>query len=156
MIKCLLHLDDSQIDPELQDKFEKEYSGILNRIVAGARSYMEKGLQIPRAVREWSDRYRQNMDYYSEFITCFVKSGEGLSCTYEEMFNAYKKFCELEGRKPQSKYVLNKELRKRKFRESRTAAARRWIGVRPKTQDDFIAEDQEAPEGFFEEEELPI
>jgi putative DNA primase/helicase len=59
------HFVDKMLKPELP--------GILNWMIAGAVAYNKTGLKIPDAIKEATNEYKENSDYYKQFITdCVV------------------------------------------------------------------------------------
>lgn len=54
-------------DPEFPAKLQKEYSGILKEMVAGAHDYMQNGLGIPEKVRSTITGQRQDVDPFGAF-----------------------------------------------------------------------------------------
>lgn len=55
-------------DKELPYKLQAEYSGILNRLVAGCLDWQRRGLAPPEAIVASTAAYRGDMDHLAEFL----------------------------------------------------------------------------------------
>ena len=55
-------------DPDLMDKLEGEYSGILNWMIQGCREWQAGGLQVPESITTATDEYRQQQDVIGQWF----------------------------------------------------------------------------------------
>tara|TARA_B100001146_G_scaffold185505_1_gene168789 strand:+ start:4691 stop:7186 length:2496 start_codon:yes stop_codon:yes gene_type:complete len=68
-----LNLTPEQINKDLEEKYiYKELSGILNLLLDGLEDYLENGLQIPKALIDATNKYRDESDLIKQFVrdTC--------------------------------------------------------------------------------------
>lgn len=80
-------------DRQLTDKLKSELSGILNWCVAGWKIYQVKGLEIPAAVANESNAYKQEQDLTAQFLdqTCKVVVGSKIKSS--ELYARFKTWC---------------------------------------------------------------
>lgn len=76
-------------DPELPNKLEKEYPGILNEMLAGAHDYLQNGLSPPEKVRVTVAAQRKEVDTFSAFAADCLASSEGIETGLREIYAAY-------------------------------------------------------------------
>lgn len=80
-------------DRQLTDKLKSELSGILNWCVDGWKIYQVKGLEIPAAVANESNAYKQEQDLTGQFLdqTCKVVVGSKIKSS--ELYARFKTWC---------------------------------------------------------------
>lgn len=72
-----IQIPPAERDPKLGEKLWEERSGILNWLIEGLLDYLERGLQVPQAVSEATQAYREDSDPVGTFLTvCCLVSGE--------------------------------------------------------------------------------
>lgn len=59
---------DSEVDPDLPQKLEKEWAGILNHLVAGVCRYLEQGLVLPEEVMASTAEFKAESDTLGRFL----------------------------------------------------------------------------------------
>jgi putative DNA primase/helicase len=65
-----------QRDPFLKEKLQKEYPGILARLVRGCLDYQQQGLNPPRKVLDATSEYRKDEDVMADFFEdCLISDG---------------------------------------------------------------------------------
>jgi putative DNA primase/helicase len=98
-------------DYTLLEELKKEASGILACLVQGFREYKERGLKPPPAVIQAVEQYRKEEDDVGLFITdcCFL--APNAKAKGEELYDAYKKWCDREGRKLLSGVKFGEQLK---------------------------------------------
>lgn len=81
-------------DKKLDEKLEAELSGILNRVLAGARDWYARGLGNAPAVETATQGYRQDSDILHDFLEAFCDSSDPSFVTPSgELYNAYVSWC---------------------------------------------------------------
>jgi len=72
------NLTPEEIDGDLEEKYiYKEFSGILNMLLDGLEDYLENGLQIPKALIDATNKYRDESDLIKQFVRdCCSKDPE--------------------------------------------------------------------------------
>ncbi len=106
---------DRHFEPEEQDKalkktLRRELPGILNWCLEGLKLYRQEGLQVPQAVKDATEAYREDSDKIGNFIKeCLIKS-DG-NCTAGDAYEAYSKWCSECGAGTESKQHFFAELK---------------------------------------------
>jgi putative DNA primase/helicase len=88
---------DPKADPKLESKLLEELPGILAFCVRGCLQWQKRGLKPPKTVVTATEEYRQESDPLGQFIDACCTVGAGLSATFQELYNAYKKWAEAQG-----------------------------------------------------------
>jgi putative DNA primase/helicase len=89
-----------EIDPNLVEDLKKEASGILAWLVQGFKEWREKGLRPPPTVLQAVEQYREEEDVVGLFISDCCVIAPGAKAKGQELYDAYKNWCDREGRKP--------------------------------------------------------
>lgn len=104
-----------------------EAEGILRWIAKGAMKWYQMGLGLPRAVKEASERYRQESDLLSEFLDQRCDVGPGISSAAADLWREYRDWCEVNGERPATRTVFSQKLQSRGFQKVRFGKERTWI-----------------------------
>lgn len=120
-----------RIDPTLLDKLKLEASGILNLLVAGARSWYETRHTNPSAaVREASDDYRDSQDLLAEFLE--QEQGEPDDrVARSDLFLRYKLWSANLGEHQISATAFYRILEERGFKAAKVGGVRSFYGFKP-------------------------
>jgi putative DNA primase/helicase len=81
---------------EVLAEFDQERSGILNWLLGGLLDYLTGGLQVPQAVLDATESYREDMDPVGAFVSACVTvfdKGSGREVRARAMYEAYQAFC---------------------------------------------------------------
>lgn len=92
LVEFLARFDDSNNDPDLLGTLLGELEGIASWCVRGCLAWQKQGLgDLPTAIKQATESYRQEMDTLGEFLTeCTYEGGEvKASALYEQ----YKSWC---------------------------------------------------------------
>lgn len=81
-------------DEHLKGKLIHELPGILNWCLEGARSLQERGLVIPKRIREASDEYRAEMDKVQEFLNDCCIIAPGATTPLKDMYDRYQEWAQ--------------------------------------------------------------
>lgn len=130
-------------DADLARKLQAEAAGILTWSVAGTQEWRQHGLGFPKAVREATDEYRAGEDTIASFVDdCCVK-GADLYITVEDLFSAWRGWCEANNETLGTKTAFGKALSHAQYEAARKYGKRVWIGLGlangPLTRDTFNA-----------------
>lgn len=90
-------------DPDLLSKLttSEELSGLLNRVLPALRTLADRGqLANPESVQEAHRDYRITLDTVSAFIDDECDLHPDAFTSRKQLYNAYRHWCEDEGRKP--------------------------------------------------------
>lgn len=106
---------------------------ILKWAVEGFLLWQAEGLQIPEAVVQATEAYRQSCDYLSDFFTevCDVTNPMAWMST-ANLFNAYRMYCENnEIRHTMNMISFSRKLESRGFKQQKQGGIRGWQGICP-------------------------
>jgi putative DNA primase/helicase len=100
-------------DPKLKEKLLSESSGILAWIVRGFLEWQKKGLNAPDIVNLATKKYHEDEDTLGQFIKecCVLSTDVKIQST--PLFNAYKKWCEVNGYQPLNQVNFGKRMFKK-------------------------------------------
>jgi phage/plasmid-associated DNA primase len=87
-------------DPALQGKLLAELPGVLAWIVAGARLYIEEGLDPPDTVETATKTYRDEEDVVGRFIADRCDVGGTYWTAASDLYQAWKDWCITNGEDP--------------------------------------------------------
>jgi len=101
------------IDSNLLEDLKKEAPGILAWLVQGFREYEVNGLSPPPAVLQAVEQYKEEEDVVGLFISdcCVIAPNE--KAKGQELYDAYKNWCDREGRKPIWQVKFGEQLKSR-------------------------------------------
>lgn len=85
----------SNRDPQLDEKLDRELSGILTWAVNASMEWQKFGLTLPEAVRAASTRYELDEDPLSEFIEKHLRL-DGNGFPLSQAYSVYKDWCRTE------------------------------------------------------------
>jgi len=129
-IPFLAKFQGADVDPELEQKLAEEYSGILNWLLSGARSFANDGLGTCDAVDELEEKMRKEADSVLAWVTaCCVKAVDAIlasSAAYESYADFMRRF----GRKPLNQPAFNKSLNDKEISHRKTKVGNIFGGLR--------------------------
>lgn len=86
---------------DVMREFREELPGILNWMIEGYRLLQKEDLDMPDAVKQATDEYRQESDSLQAFLDeCTIEAGKTFSVTLKELWGKYYKWCEENGERP--------------------------------------------------------
>lgn len=130
LIPFLVTIPEHLRDTDLGSKLRSECAGLLAWMIEGWKKYQVNGLPIPRAVEAATAEYRSASDKIGMFLAEYCRVGPQFSCTTEQLYKAYERWCMAENERPVSKNRLTQLLLERGgFSQTRTKIARGWQGV---------------------------
>lgn len=88
----------------------EELSGILNRLLAGARDYRERGLSRPPAIRRAIEEVRYRTDNVRLFLEEATDRQADAACSLAAFHGAYKKWCIANGLEALDKVAFRERL----------------------------------------------
>jgi putative DNA primase/helicase len=97
-------------DLDLPIKLEAELSGILNWALRGCLSWQAIGLQPPAKVQAATDAYREEMDVFGPFIRECCVIHRLAEVRANDLWTAYRSWCEENGLKEQTQTKFGKYL----------------------------------------------
>ncbi len=133
LIPFTVTIPESERDHRLSDRLRAELPGILTWAVAGCLEWQRDGLRPPAAVLAATSSYRAEQDVLGAFLAdrCVVTPGGWVAS--DQLFAAYKRWCEETGEHPVSQRALGLALGERGFTDTRRGAGearkRGWQGI---------------------------
>jgi putative DNA primase/helicase len=119
-----------EIDRELLSKLKRELAGIFAWAVRGAVEWHQHGLAEPAAVCQATAEYREEMNMFAEFVNerCIV--GPDCKVSSQELFDAYKYWCETVGEEVPSRKALGARLKSMPgVMSGKDSHGRYWKGI---------------------------
>lgn len=118
----------------LTEKLRAEFPGILNWCLAGAKDWLEFGLNPPETCELATDKFRADSDSLASFKELFEESPDGWIAK-SLVFDAYRKWATEEGipqTRQMTKRALSFRLAERGWLEGRQGHAKThvWLGVK--------------------------
>jgi P4 family phage/plasmid primase-like protien len=144
LVPFLKTFDKNERDPDLLDTLKSEAPDILAWMIRGHQLWNEEGLsKIPDAIVNASSEYRQEVDYLGQWLQecCLVEDGAETAKTVA--YNSYRCWAVECGLKPLTSQSFGRRMKEKGISESRTSAARVWIGVKINTSGLFSEINQE-------------
>lgn len=107
-------------DLKLRQKLKAEAPGILNWLLDGLRLWLERGLEIPDAVRAATEQYREDSDPLGQFLGVAVRRpAPGYSVTAKLLYGAYCGWCRKNAVDPVHQTLFGRLLAERGFRKDK-------------------------------------
>lgn len=119
-IPWLVTIQADKRDMLIDDKLEKERSGILNWLIAGCQGFKRHGIKPPKAIMDATEEYRQSEDVVNRFVEdtfdgMLLESSQLGEVEYipsSILRKHYEQWCLNEGVRPWSAQNVSKELRR--------------------------------------------
>jgi putative DNA primase/helicase len=121
---------DHERDRGLADTLKAEHPGILAWMVAGCRQWRSDGLNSPLKVRDATQAYRTEMDILNDWIDDCCSRDPAATTPVADLYQSYKNWCELEGRKAYSSPWLSRNLEGQGFPSKKKGGVRCRAGLR--------------------------
>lgn len=116
-------------EPHLLERLAGEASGILNRILDGLRDYLDNGLQLPAAVKQATQDYREDSDPLGRFLAECVATSPGDRVAARRMHEVYSAWAHAYGEHIWKPKGLSQALQERGFFSIRSNG-KFWNNVR--------------------------
>jgi putative DNA primase/helicase len=134
LIPFTQRFDGPRQDPKLPDKLRGELAGVLAWMVEGCLEWQEHGLGEPKAVRDATDQYRNEMDTLAAFLDEECVVADGCRVLAERLYQSYAMWCDKSGEHKQPKKAFVARLEERGFKRRReTAGVNKgryiWLGI---------------------------
>lgn len=121
-------------DKQLPEKLAKELDGILAWAVEGCLLWKKEGLTVPNEVKNATDKYRDDMDTFSQFLNESCEESEIDKISNKELRAIYEQWCRDNGEYAVGQKVFTARLLERGYRNKRSGAngSREWYGLKIK------------------------
>jgi putative DNA primase/helicase len=87
----------SERDINLREKLLEGLPGILAWIIAGAKAYLEEGLQTPQKIAESTQALRSSCDDFGRWLESRVERGPQHSAQSTPLYENFRSWCQAEG-----------------------------------------------------------
>ncbi len=131
LIPWAVTIPPAERDRKLAEKLRGELSGVLAWAVEGCLEWQREGLRAPEEVRQATREYRVEMDVLAAFLEDCCERAEKKRAYAGELWDAWKRWCEETGERPESQKRFGGRLSERGFlndRDSRTGR-KVWFGL---------------------------
>lgn len=122
-------IPDREQDRTLPEKLRNELPGILNWALAGCLHWQKDGLNPPTEVQAATDAYRVEQDIIAAFIEDVCTLGDEEKITANNLYTAFKGWCQDNGEEPMSQKKFGTRLGERGLSATRTDRDRWWSGI---------------------------
>ena len=121
-----------QQDKELGIKLTAELPGILNWAIQGCLGWQQQGLNPPQVVLDQVSAYKTEMDSIAQFVEQECSLATEAKYPASRLYEDYRHYCQILGRKPQSTNAFKKALDKLvNVYQSRFFSGMQWHGIEP-------------------------
>jgi len=131
LIPWAVAIPSAEQDRKLAEKLRGELAGVLAWAVEGCLEWRRQGLRAPEEVRQATREYRAEMDVLAAFLGDCCRRDEEEMAFAGELWDAWKRWCEETGERPESQKRFGGRLSERGFlndRDSRTGR-KVWFGL---------------------------
>lgn len=130
-IPFIAEVEEGKIDKHYKRRFYGERAGILAWMVRGCIDWQTFGLNEPKAVKEETDKYKQDMDTTGIFLldSCNVTKQSFSKANLKQLYEVYTNWCKENGHAPKSKQRLSHELQERGFAYERSHVGVEFSGI---------------------------
>jgi len=129
-------------DPDLFDKLKKELPGILNWGLEGCRLWQKRGLEPPEEVQAATANYKDEMDYFKNWLNECCVVGDGWTETSQNLFENYKKWAEENVRYPMKQKKWGSKMTRAGFKRVQTPKTE-YLGIKLKIEEKGEGESEE-------------
>ncbi len=106
-----VNLTPDEVNPDLEEKYlYKELPGILNLLLDGLEDYLENGLQIPKALQDATNKYRDESDLIKQFIQDKCAKGPELKELVQKTYLEYSNWAKENGLSPMAQPRFSRAL----------------------------------------------
>ncbi len=125
-----VQIPEAEQDKHLEEKLKEELPGILLWALTGCLAWQQDGLGYPKAVKEATEEYRQEMDVLGDFISEKLVMDPAAKIQSSILYKQYTGYCEDVGEKnPWTLTKLVLEMKERGFEKQRERGAKFWTGI---------------------------
>lgn len=127
-----VRIPDEEQDRSLPSRLrDEEAPGILAWLIEGAFCWYRDGMGLPGSVVDATANYRNESDWFAEFIENTCEVGEGFQVASSDMHRAYASWAAASSERALTPTALGIVLRERGFVASKVTGGKRvWSGVR--------------------------
>ena len=129
LIPFTVTIPPEQRDGDLGEKLGGELPGILSWALDGCLSWQQHGLAAPKAVRDATTSYRDEMDVVRRFIADRCVEAKSTSVGASDLYAAYKKWAEDGGERPMTQKRFGDRMTELDYQREEDSATRRKMYV---------------------------
>ena len=129
-------IPDAKQDKKLNEKLQRERSGILNWLLQGCLDWQAEGILEPEEVRVATENYRAEQDVVAGFLGECCVTGDNKKAAAGDLYDSYRRWCQESREEPLSKRAFGLRLAEHGYTHGRGAGGKRvWSGVGLAVQD---------------------
>jgi phage/plasmid-associated DNA primase len=122
-------IPDSERDPKLPDKLERELEGILAWCVQGALAWQREGLAEPGEVTFQTEEYQKEQDVLAHFIYDECVEGPEFTVKSDPFYNRYREWCDRAGEFKLTQTKFSTRLKERGYEKKRSNQGMVWFCI---------------------------
>lgn len=122
-------IPEDERDPKLSERLRAEFSGILNWAIQGCLAWQKEGLNPPATVRKATTDYLAAEDAIGRWLEDCCITNDAHWTTGAALLSDYQAWAERTGERAMSQKRLTQALEGRGFVQTRTRAARGFVGI---------------------------
>ena len=127
-----LVLNSKKQDKDLGIKLTVELPGVLKWAIQGCLGWQQQGLNPPQVVLDQVSAYKTEMDSIAQFVEQACSLAAEAKYPASRLYEDYRHYCQILGRKPQSNGAFKKALEKLvNVYQSRSSSVMQWHGIEP-------------------------
>jgi len=113
-------------------KLTMELLGILNWAIQGCLEWQQQGLNPPQVILDQVSAHNTEMDSIAQFVEQECSLAAEAKYPASRLYENYRHYCQVLGRKPQSNSAFKKALDKLvNVYQSRSSSGMQWHGIEP-------------------------
>lgn len=128
LVPWTVTIPEDKVDRALPDKLRDEASGIVNRLLAGLRDWIENGLQLPEEVLAATEDYRSDSDPLGRFLEACTQPADGGRVQSSLLHQVFVAWCKANGEREWTPTGFGRAMRERGF-ESKHSDVNWWLGI---------------------------
>ncbi len=129
LVPWTVRVPDDLCDPHLAEKLRAESSGILNRMLAGLREWLQSGLQIPSPILEATNDYRSSSDPLSRFLSDCTEPDVEARVSAHDLFAVYEAWTKSASVSAWTRTGFGRAMGDRGYRSTKSGN-HYWLGLR--------------------------
>lgn len=132
LIPFLRQFTGAEKNKHLPELLRKEYSGILNWLIAGCLAWQSQGLNPPAEVVTEGNAYRSDMDLMQHWLDDQCVRGEGYQVRASEVYANYRFWAQANGHHQISSVKFAQKLKSKNFEKTTDRIGTHYVGLKLK------------------------
>jgi len=117
-------------DPKVKEGIKTEGAGVLNWALEGLQRLRGRGrFAVPQKISDATENFKQHNDIPRQFVEERCDTGEGHKEKSQDLYEAYRDWCEKTGHSPKNKTNIAQDWERLGFIHKRRSEGVYWLGV---------------------------